>query len=114
MGLRDSIAALAKSRRATTLIALITTFAGVALLLDRPKGSVLEWLGIPFIIVGGAAFAAAAWPTGPVPGQSAPNLANRPLRWLTWDRRLRKLFPAFGVGIVVARAAYQPLRSVGP
>jgi len=114
MKLRDWIAKLAKSHRATTFVALITTFAGVGLLLDRPKGSILEWLGIPLLIVGGAMFAWAVWPAGLVPVQSAPNLANRLLGWLTWDRRLVKLFPAIGIGIVIADLSYNFLLSGTP
>ncbi len=114
MNLRDRIASLPMSRRATTFIALITTFAGVGLLLDRPKGSILEWLGIPFLIVGGAVFAWAVWPTGQVLVQSAPNLANRLLRWVTWDGRLVKLFPAIGVAIVIADLSFNMLLSATP
>ncbi|TLZ67417.1 MAG: hypothetical protein E6K09_06125 [Methanobacteriota archaeon] len=114
MNLRDRIASLSKSRRATTFIALITTFAGVGLLIDRPKGSILEWLGIPFLILGGAVFAWAVWPTGQVPVQSAPNLANRLLHWLTWDGRLVKLFPAIGVAIVIADLSFNLLLSATP
>src|SRR3989475_11970307 len=114
MKLRDWIAKLAKSHRAATFIALITTFAGVALLIDRPKGSVLEWLGIPFLVIGGAIFAWAVWPSGTAPVQSAPNLASRLLGWVTWDRRLVKLFPAFGVVIVVADVSYYLFRFATP
>src|SRR2546429_2696690 len=103
-----------KTRGASGLaiLALLTTFAGVGLLIDRPKGSILEWLGIPFLILGGAVFAWAVWPTGQVPVQSAPNLANRLLHWLTWDGRLVKLFPAIGVAIVIGifRSTYCCLR----
>src|SRR5437867_468153 len=114
MKLRDWIAKLAKSHRAATFIALITTFAGVGLLIDRPKGSVLEWLGIPFLIIGGAVFAWAVWPTAQAPVQAAPNLANRILRWLTWDGRLVKLFPAIGVAIVIADLSFNLLLSATP
>ena len=114
MDLRNRIATLAKFHRAVTLIALITTFAGVALLIDRPKGSVLEWLGIPFLVIGGAVFAWAVWPQTTAPAQSAPNLANRLLSWLTWDRRLMKLFPALGMGIVIADVAYNLRLSATP
>src|SRR2546427_10766347 len=98
MKLRDWIAKLAKSHRAATFIALITTFAGVGLLIDRPKGSVLEWLGIPFLIIGGAVFACAVLPTGQAPVQAAPNLDNRRPRWVTCDGRLVSTFPAHGGG----------------
>src|SRR2546428_2809717 len=99
MKLRDWIAKLAKSHRATTFVALITTFAGVGLLLDRPKGSILEWLGIPLLIVGGAMFAWAVWPAGLVPVPRAPNLANRLPGWPKLDRRLLERFPAIGIRI---------------
>src|SRR2546428_4216757 len=101
MKLRDWIAKLAKSHRATTFVALITTFAGVGLLLDRPKGSILEWLGIPLLIVGGAMFAWAVWPAGLGPVQSGPKLGNRPLGRLKGGRRLGELFPALGIRIVI-------------
>src|SRR2546428_6708720 len=116
MKLRDCIAKPAKSHGATAFVALITTFAGVGLLLDRPKGSILEWLGIPLLIVGGAMFAWAVWPAGLVPVPSAPNLANRLLGWLTWGRRLVKLFSAIGIGIVIPDLSFKFLvfRAPGP
>src|SRR5256886_6536279 len=99
-----TLAVPVKARGASGLaiLALITTFAGVGLLIDRPKGSILEWLGIPLLILGGAVFAWAVWPTGQVPVRSAPNLANRLLHWLTWDGRLLKLFPAIRAATPIA------------
>ena len=62
MGFRSWVAVLTRFRRATTLAALITTFAGVGLLIDRPKGTILEWLSLPLFVFGVFLFSMALWP----------------------------------------------------
>ncbi len=62
MGLDGWAAFADRHRRAMILLALVSTFAGVGLLIDRPKGTVFEWLAVPLLAVGGAVFAWAVWP----------------------------------------------------
>ena len=52
MGLKEAVVAAARHRQAMVLAALVTTFAGVALFIDRPHGTVLEWLVAPFVAFG--------------------------------------------------------------
>src|SRR2546428_1804961 len=69
VGLKEAVVAAARHRQAMILAALVTTFAGVALFIDRPHGTVLEWLFAPvfgfwaalFTLGGGA-------PPPPLPG----------------------------------------------
>src|SRR2546422_3432772 len=51
VGLKEAVVAAARHRQAMILAALVTTFAGVALFIDRPHGTVLEWLCAPFLRV---------------------------------------------------------------
>ena len=106
MGLDRFAAHLMRHRPAISLSALLMACAGVALLLDRPKGSLLEWLGIPFVVVGGVVLTWCVWPveTGLTP--KSRTLANRFLRWSTFNGRLTKGFPAFGVATVLADLLY--------
>src|SRR5256712_6619175 len=110
-----TLAVPVKARGASGLaiLALLTTFAGVGLLIDRPKGSIPEWLGIPFIVLGGAIFAWAVWPFHPSDLETN-TLANRLLRWLTWDGKLVRSFPAIGVGMALADISYNLALSATP
>jgi len=110
-----TLAVPVKARGASGLaiLALLTTFAGVGLLIDRPKGSILEWLGVPFIVLGGAIFAWAVWPFHPSDLETN-TLANRLLRWLTWDGKLVRSFPAIGVGMALADISYNLALSATP
>ena len=114
MGLDRFASQLRRHRSAVVLASLLTACAGVALLLDRPKGGILEWLGIPFVVVGGAAFTWCVWPTEPRLTALKPTLANRFLSWSTWDGRLVQLFPAFGVATVLADLLYNIFLSATP
>ena len=114
MGLRTLAKTIANSRPISTLLALVTTFAGVGLLIDRPKGIVVEWLALPLLAIGGAFF---MWIFRRVPRSSAetPNtLASRLLHRLTWGGRLVGLFPAFGAAIIIADLAYNWMQSASP
>ena len=102
-----------RHRRTLGLVALITTFGGVALGIDRPKGTVLEWLAPPLLALGGALFAWAAWP--PAATAAAPkSAATKVLDRITLHGRLVPLFPAIGVGIVLADIGYNVLLSATP
>src|SRR2546422_9465989 len=77
VGLKEAVVAAARHRQAMILAALVTTFAGVALFIDRPRGTVLEWLVAPFLAFGAAPFTSAGWPRPPrVPGKRK-HLASR-------------------------------------
>src|SRR2546428_13008546 len=49
VGLKEAVVAAGRHRQAMILAALVTTFAGVALFIDRPHGRVLEWLVAPLL-----------------------------------------------------------------
>src|SRR2546425_1980301 len=100
------VAALQRRRRTMILVALVTTFAGVALLIDRPKGTILEWLAIPFVIVGGGTFAWAVWPLGTEGLAPTVSAASHFVQKITWGGRFIPLFPAIAVAIVLADLGY--------
>ena len=96
------------------LLALVCSFAGVGLVIDRPKGSLLEWLAAPLIAVGGSVFAWAVWPRAVAPVDVRNSLASRLLQRLTFHGRLVALFPAIGVGIILSDLAYNLVLSATP
>src|SRR2546428_9998998 len=59
VGLKEAVVAAARHRQAMILAALVTTFAGVALFIDRPHGTVLEWLVAPLLAFGAGRFSLA-------------------------------------------------------
>lgn len=114
MGLEKVAAIAIRHRSATVLLALVTTFAGVALIVDRPKGTVLEWLALPLIVLGGALFAWVVWPISTSPSEAPPSLASRFLRRATLDGRFVRLFPAIGIGVIIADVTYNLMLSATP
>ncbi len=114
MGHWNWTAKFAEHRKETALAALITTFAGVGLLIDQPKGTVLEWLALPLMAVGGALFALTVWPRALAAGSPPPSAATRIISILTFRGRLVPLFPAIGVGIILADLAYNLVLSATP
>ncbi len=114
MSLPKWLAITTRHRRTTILLALLTTFAGVALLIDRPKGTVLEWFAVPILVSGGSLFAWAVWPRGALGPTSGRSTANRLLARLTWNGRLVPLFPVLGVAIVIADFGYNLTLSATP
>src|SRR5437870_13756532 len=102
------------SRKAIVLTALVTTFAGVGLLIDRPKGTVLEWFSIPLLATGGTLFLWAVWPLARAPVDTRVSLASRMLRRLTFDGRLVRFFPAIGMAIIIVDLAYNVALSAAP
>ena len=105
---------LAAHRRAAGFVALISTFAGVALIIDRPKGSILEWLAIPLLLGGGGTLAWMTWPASNGAGKAPSGLASQFLRIITWHGRLVKLFPVIGAGIILADLEYNAFVSATP
>src|SRR5712691_4729157 len=95
-----------RHRTVLILVALLSAFGGVDLLLDRPKGSGLQWLAIPLLAAGGALFAWAVWPKGVAPAASRSSLAGGLIRLVTLRGRLIPYFPIFGVAIAIADLIY--------
>ena len=114
MGFQTWVALLTRSRRSTTLVALITTFAGVGLLVDRPKGTILEWLSLPLLIFGGFLFVWALWPAQLAQPAQPTSVGSRFLTWLTFNGRLTPFFPAFAIGLIAADVAYNYTLSLTP
>lgn len=83
-------------------------------MLDRPEGTVLEWLAIPLLAAGAATFAWTVWPRTSMPTENGQSIASRIVRRLTLDGSLIPLFPVLGVGIVVADLTYNFLLSATP
>ena len=101
-------------RRATILLSLLTTFAGVALIIDRPKGTVLEWLAVPLLAIGGALFTYVVRPRKAAVADHQNSLAGRLVRLVTLRGRLVPVFPALGIGMLLADFAYNLLVSATP
>jgi archaeosortase C (PEF-CTERM variant) len=115
MGLRTWTGIGRRHRTVLVLVALLSAFAGTDLLLDRPKGSGLQWLGLPFLIVGAALFAWVVWPKELiVEASSKTSLASRLLNWITLRGRLTPLFPVIGVALITADVAYNFFLSATP
>src|SRR2546428_13504605 len=94
VGLKEAVVAAARHGRAMILAALVTTFAGGALFIDRPHGTVLEWLVAPFLAFGAALFTWAVWPRpAGLPGKRN-DLASRVILRATFDGRLIPFFPS--------------------
>lgn len=114
MGLEGLAAFADRHRRWMILVALVTTFAGVGLVIDRPKGTVFAWLAVPLVAFGGAVFAWTVWPRTLAKVDTRTSLASRFLRRVTFNGRLVRLFPVLGVGIVLADVAYNFTLSATP
>jgi exosortase/archaeosortase family protein len=114
MALKTWVTRLVDSRSLVILVTLLTTAAGVALLIDRPKRSALEWLGLPLVVGGGGLLMWILWPSSRAGTQGPDSLATQFLRLVTLDGRLVRLFPAMGVGLIVADLAYNWTLSSSP
>src|SRR5436190_991336 len=107
-------AAVFGRRKVMVLAALLTTFAGVALLVDRPKGSILEWVAPPLVAIGGTIFVWQVWPQIPRKESAQNHIFDKILSRLGFDKRSVSLFPALGVGIVLTDIAYNVFLSANP
>jgi len=108
------VTALQRRRRSMILIALITTFAGLALVLNQPERTSLAWGGIPLVAGGAAMLVGIVWPASTRLPESAPSLASSLIRRATWDGRLVRLFPMLGVMILAADLLYNLKLSASP
>ena len=114
MDLRAYATIAARYRRSISLLALLTTFAGVALVIDQPKGTLLEWLALPLLVGGGSVFAWALVPRRLGDTETRPSIADRLLRQITWQGRLVSFFPAMAIGILIADLVYNLTLSATP
>src|SRR5881296_1420821 len=111
----ETLTIIANQRRRTIVLAgLLITFAGVALLIDRPKEAVLEWLGLPLLVFGGTLLLLTVWTPSRPSQDASTSVAHRLLRNLTWDGRLVPFFPAIGLAIIVADLVYNVTLSSTP
>src|SRR5947208_11930874 len=114
MDLRRWLDADWRHRTFLILAALLGTFAGVDLLLNRPEGSWLQWLGVPLLAGGGSLLAVCAWPTSLLSQKNRTYLANRFIRTITWHGRLVPYFPVIGISILFADLGYNAILSPTP
>ena len=111
----DAWAAIAtRHRKAVGFVALLTTFAGLALIIDRPKEDAVEWLALPLFAAGGALFAWTAWPHSEIGAVPSDSIARRLLNRITLGGRLVPVFPGIGVGIVLLDIGYNWFLSATP
>ena len=108
------VAALQRRRRVMILVALVTTFAGLALVLNQPERTSLAWVGIPLVAVGVAILVGIVWPAGTRLPEAPPSLASTLIRRATWNGRLVRLFPMVGVMMLAADLLYNLKLSASP
>ncbi|HYM39784.1 MAG TPA: archaeosortase/exosortase family protein [Thermoplasmata archaeon] len=115
MGLEAWAATMARHRRALGLVALLVAFTGVSMVLNPTHATDLIGVGVVVLVAGAALFALLLWPAAAEPAVvPQASLGARLIRVLTWDGRLVRLFPAFGVALVVADLGYNFLLSASP
>lgn len=114
MNIRDLTKFASNHRSIMVLIALVTTFAAVGLILDPPKGGALGWLGAPLLVLGATLFAWAVWPESDGTGGLEDSLAARFLLAITFRGRLLPFFPAIGAGLIAVDLVYNITLSATP
>ena len=114
MGIMSWVAVAQRYRRAMILVSLLTTSAGVALVLNQPERTFLAWLGIPFIVGGAAMLVGIVWPTTAGLSEAPPSLASHLIRRATMNGRLVRLFPMIGVMILAGDVVYNIKLSASP
>src|SRR5206468_30780 len=97
MSISSWAAVAQRHRRAMILIALVTTFAGLALVLNQPERTSLAWVGIPLVAGGAAILVGIVWPAGTRLLEASPSLASTLIQRATLNGRLVRLFPMIGV-----------------
>ncbi len=108
------VAALQRRRRTMILVALMTTFAGFALILNQPERTSLAWVGVPLVAIGAAILVGIVWPAGARLPEAPPSLASALIRRATWNGRLVRLFPMAGVMMLAADLLYNLKLSASP
>ncbi len=108
------VAALQRRRRTMILVALVTTFAGFALVLNQPERTSLAWVGVPLAAVGAAMLVGIVWPARTRLPEAPPSLASALIRRATWNGRLVRLFPMVGVMMLAADLLYNLKLSASP
>ncbi len=102
-------------RNVLVVVGLILVFAGADLLLNRPKGFGIQWFSVPLLAGGFSLLALIFWPTAkPGPRSPGDTLADRFLWRLTFRGRLVRLFPLFGIVVIVADLAFNLFVSATP
>ena len=114
MGIMRWVAVSQLHRRAMMLVALVMTFAGLALILNQPERTSLAWVGIPLVVGGAAILVGIVWPAATRLQEAPPSLACGLIRRATWDGRLVRLFPMIGVMILAADLLYNLKLSASP
>ena len=108
------VVALQRRRRTMILVALVTTFAGLTVILNQPEGTSLAWVGIPLVAGGAAMLVGIVWPAGTRLAEAPPSLASKLIRRATWNGRLVRLFPMLGVMMLAADLLYNLKLSATP
>src|SRR2546427_7510777 len=114
MGIMGWVAIAQGHRRETILAALVTTFAGVGLLLNQPERTSLAWVGIPLVAGGAAMLVGIVWPASTRLPEAPPSLASSLIRRATLNGKLERLFPMIGVMILTADLVYNLKLSASP
>src|SRR5438128_9447674 len=114
MGILSLVDVLRRHRRLMVLVALSTTFSGLALVLNQPERTSLAWGGIPLVAGGAAMLVGIVWPAKTRLPEAPPSLASSLIRRATWDGRLVRLFPVIGVMILCADLLYNLKLSASP
>ena len=114
MGILSLVDVLRRHRRVMVLVALVTTFAGLALVLNQPERTSLAWVGIPLVAGGAAILVGIVWPAETRLPEAPPSLASSLIRRGTWNGRLVRLFPMIGVMILAADLLYNLKLSASP
>jgi archaeosortase C (PEF-CTERM variant) len=114
MGLERWVSLVVRYRRTVSLLGLVTTFAGVALLIDRPRGTVFEWVSIPIIVLGATLLAWCIRPARTSLVGPSTSLASRFIRRITLGGRLLRFLPGLGIAIILCDLTYNLTLSATP
>src|SRR2546430_15622339 len=82
-----------RHRTILVLAALLSTFAGADLLLNRPKGTGTQWLAVPLLACGAALFVWTALTKGVRTAGARSTLAARIFPLLKWRGGIIPYFP---------------------
>ena len=103
-------------RTLLTLASAFLLFIGVELILFTPKGTDLEWFGLPFLAAGGFLLAYLYLPRreeAPAPA-GPPKLATKLLHRLTWGGRLMPWLPGVGILLIALDVGFNAFLAATP